>query len=183
MKTATDYEQKIVQADYATLRRLWRAIEAGTTLRQGWEPGKAIEYLVLRAFQLEGADIRWPYQVVLAGNPVEQLDGALYVDGLDCLVECKDWAEPVHIEPIAKLRNQLLRRPSPTVGLVFSRHGYTQPALLLAQFTLPQTILLWTGAEVALALAERRMREGLRLKYRRCVEEGLADYNLREEWK
>ncbi|MFN9817569.1 MAG: ParA family protein, partial [Pseudanabaena sp.] len=44
-------------------------------------------------------------------------------------VESKDFADKkVDIAPIAKLRNQLLRRPTATVGLVFSRTGFTDPA-------------------------------------------------------
>lgn len=59
-------------------------IEAGNT--PGWEPGKALEYFVLRAFQLEEAQVTFPY-----------------CDGLACLTECKDTAYRANIEPIAKM--------------------------------------------------------------------------------
>jgi hypothetical protein len=52
---------------------------------------------------------------------VEQIDGVVYSDELACLVECKDEAGKVNFEPIAKLRNQLLRRPGAAIGMVFSR--------------------------------------------------------------
>jgi hypothetical protein len=45
------------------------SIEAGNT--SGWAPGKAFEYLVLRAFQLEGAEVRWPYSVRIDGGEKE----------------------------------------------------------------------------------------------------------------
>jgi hypothetical protein len=31
----------------------------------GWEPGRAFEYLVLRAFELDGADVKYPYTAIL----------------------------------------------------------------------------------------------------------------------
>ncbi len=180
MITRTGYENRIAKYDRAKLRRLWKLIEEGKTSGDGWEAGKALEYLVLRAFQIEGAEVRWPYDVELGDSIVEQIDGVIYTDGLACLVECKDWGAKADIEPVAKIRNQLLRRPGGTIGIVFSRYGFTDPALTLARFTLPQAILLWTGEEIAFALERRYMRKALLAKYRRCIEEGLPDYNIRE---
>jgi hypothetical protein len=77
-----------------------------------WDEGKALEYLVLRAFQLDGAEVAWPYTVKVKDRIVEQIDGVMYVDSLACLIECKDTSQEVNIEAIAKLRNQLLRRPA-----------------------------------------------------------------------
>lgn len=82
--------------------------------------------------------------------------------------------------PIAKVRNQLLRRPAGTVGLLFSRSGFTPPARSLAYFALPQAILLWSGGEMRYALEQREMCDLLVTKYRACVEDGLPDYNVRE---
>src|SRR5436309_10604159 len=113
MPTATEYEAKIQGMRWPGLRKLWLAIEAQETPE--WEPGKAFEYLVLRAFQLDGAQVRWPYLVHLFGEDVEEIDGAVYCAGLSCLVESKDLAGNVAVGPIAKLRNQLLRRPAGTV--------------------------------------------------------------------
>jgi hypothetical protein len=179
---SVDYKKTIARYDHKRLQQLWQEIANGTTVNKGWDPGKAFEHLVLRAFQLEGAEIRWPFDVKIADSTIEQIDGVIYSDGLACLIECKDWASKANIEPIAKIRNQLLRRPGGSVGLVFSREGFTDPALTLARFTLPQAILLWTGEEVELALKKKQLRKGLVAKYHRCVEEGLPDYNLREEW-
>jgi restriction endonuclease len=164
--------------DWRDLRALWNAIERRDTPQ--WEAGKAFEHLILRAFQLDGAQVRWPYPVQLFGEEVEEIDGAIYSLGLSCLVESKDWMENVAVGPIAKLRNQLLRRPSGTVGLMFSRTGFTDPARFLAHFALPQAILLWSGAEIEYALERTRICEFLALKHRVCVEHGLPDYDIRE---
>ncbi|MDM8551931.1 restriction endonuclease [Desulfobacterales bacterium HSG2] len=83
---------------------------------------------------------------------LEQIDGVVYTEGLAFLVECKDQAENVNIEPVAKLRNQLSRRPPATMGMVFSRSGFTESAVMLEQKTSPQRILLWEGYEIAYAL-------------------------------
>jgi hypothetical protein len=95
-------------------------------------------------------------------------------------VEAKDTSKSMNIEPIAKMRNQLLRRPASTVGLIFSRGGFSSAATTLIKFVGPQTILLWKGEEVAHSLDHRAFREGLSRKYRRTVEQGLAPHNFLE---
>ncbi len=173
-----DYVGRVRRLDWRGLRELWSKIEAGSA---GWPAGKALEHLVLRAFELSGAAVRWPFDVPLAGETVEQIDGALHLQSLSCLVECKDTASPTNVEPIAKLRNQLLRRHSSAIGLVFSRSGFTLPAQTLAQFVAPQTVLLWNGGEIAYLLEQEDFASALLQKYRYCVETGFPDYDTREE--
>ena len=174
-----EYRARIREYDGDGLLDLWRSVEAGDT--PDWEPGKAFEYLVLRAFQIEKAEVRWPYSVRQGGEQIEQIDGVVYAEGLACVLESKDYAKAVNVEPIAKLRNQLLRRPVSTIGIVFSRNGFTSPAKTLAQFISPQTILLWEGREVEYALCNRCFRKALRRKHRFAVEEGIPDYNICSE--
>ena len=176
MPTEAEYREMIRANDHAGLVELWAAVEAGDT--PGWEPGKAFEYAILRAFELEDAQITWPYSVELSGEIVEQIDGVIYVAGQACLVESKHYSRPVNVEPIAKLRNQLARRPAATIGLVFSYQGFTEPARLLTRYLTPQTILLWTGSEIGYALRHQSMTHGLQMKYKYAVEHGLPDYNL-----
>ena len=145
MPTAAEYERRISRYDSTMLVRLWDRILRGRT--QHWESGKALEYLVLRAFQIEGAEVRWPYSVRIEKDELEQIDGVVYSDGLSCLIECKDKSENLNIEPIAKLRNQVLRRPSSVVGIVFSRQGFTDAALTLAHFTAPSDTTLERGRD------------------------------------
>jgi hypothetical protein len=177
MPAAAEYASRISALGWSDLRNLWDAIEHRDT--PGWEPGRAFEYLVLRACQLDGAQVRWPYPVTLSGEEVEQIDGAVHCAGLFCLVESKDLATNVGVGPIAKIRNQLLRRPAGSVGLVFSSKGFTDSAIILARFAVPQAILLWDGAEIEYALRNEQICELLASKYRICVEFGLPDYNVR----
>lgn len=119
--------------EWKGLRKLWKAIQAGTP--PGWEEGEALEYLLIRAFELdpdEPATVRYPYEVSLFGEKVEEIDGAVHGPGLSCLVESKDWGKNVAILPIVKMRSQLLRRPAGTIGLLFSKTTFTKPAIYLA---------------------------------------------------
>jgi hypothetical protein len=182
MPTEEEYVERITRLRRSDLLKLWEAIEAGDT--PGWEPGKAFEYLLLRAFQLEKAEVRWPYTVKLArlgGDTVEQIDGVVYATGLACVAEMKDEKVPLDIGAVAKLRLQLARRPAASVGLLFSRSGFTEPARILTYFVSPQTILLWDGGEIRYALARRKLVEGVRRKYEVAVEQGVPDYNLLDE--
>lgn len=176
MATEDQYREMIRGMDHGALVELWSQVKMRDTPE--WEPGRAFEYLVLRAFEIEGAEVRYPFQVPYHGEVVEQIDGVIYADGVSAVVESKDHKDPVNVEPLAKLRNQLLRRPAATIGVLFSYSGFTDPALVLAQFLSPQTILLWDGDEIERALNEKAMIRGLRLKQQYAVERGLPDFNL-----
>jgi hypothetical protein len=181
MATPDELEVRIRQLDWAGLRHLWADVQAGSTPE--WAQGEALEYLVLRAFELDSAEaavVRYPYVVRLFDKTVEEIDGAVHLPGLSCLVESKDRGESVAFGPIAKMRSQLLRRPAGTIGVLFAKGEFTEPAIRLAHFTMPQAILLWPGAELELALRSERVCQFLRLKHRACVEDGIPDYDIRE---
>jgi hypothetical protein len=179
MATEREYQERIASYDGPRLLDLWEKIKAGDT--PDWDPGKAFEYLILRAFQLEGADVLWPYSVIDAsGEVIEQIDGVIFAEGLSCLVEAKDHEQKLDIQPIAKLRNQLLRRPAVALGIVFSRSGFTEPAHTLARYLAPQTILLWEGTEIEAALHKKIMRRGLLAKYRYAITHGWPDLDIND---
>lgn len=182
MATSSELEAKIRRIDnWDGLRALWSEIKTGTPT--GWEAGEAFEYLVIRAFELdpdEPATVRYPYEVSLFDETVEEIDGAVHLAGLSCLVESKDWQKNIAIGPIVKLRSQLLRRPAGTIGLLFSAKAFTKPAIYLAHFTMPQAILLWSEYDIEIAMKEGKIAEFLRLKHRVCCEDGVPDFDLRE---
>jgi hypothetical protein len=184
MATEADYQATIKDFTWGDLDALWTAIKQQNT--PGWDRGKALEYLILRSFQLDKAEIRWPYSVrfQLSREELEQIDGVIYIGELACLAECKDYNDEngkkknINFEPVAKMRNQLMRRPSSTIGSIFSSGGFTGPALTLANFTFPQTILLWNGEEIEYCLKKRTFCQALITKYRKCIEFGLHDYDI-----
>jgi len=173
--TNAEYEDKIKACQWSELESLHAGIVARDT--PGWAAGKALEYLIARAFELDGASVRYPYNVPIDGEVVEQIDGAVVAGGLHCLLECKDESKPLAIAPIAKMRNQLQRRPAATLGLIFSTSGYTNPAQILAGYLGSQTILLWHPEEIELAVQGNRIVPLLEAKYRICVEDGLHSSN------
>jgi hypothetical protein len=65
MPSGDDYQARIAGMGWGDLSRLWEGINARDT--PGWEPGKAFEYLVLRAFELDGAEVKYPYVARLFG--------------------------------------------------------------------------------------------------------------------
>ena len=167
----------------SALWNLWEAIQSGDT--PAWPPGRALEYLVVRAFELSGAEVRYPYSVHVsvggaASEELEQIDGMVFANGLWCLCEAKDTTDPQNIEPIAKLRNQLLRRPAGCIGLAFSVNGFTEPAKLATHFMGEHAILLWSGDDIDWGL-RNGFADALHKKYRFAVESGLRDYSLLAE--
>jgi hypothetical protein len=173
--TDPEYEQQISTYGWLQLNDLWQAIDVKDT--PGWSKGKAFEYLIVRAFELSGAKVRYPYSVREDGQTIEQIDGVIYYHHFSCLLECKDQTDPVNFEPIAKLRSQLMRRAT-TIGNVFSMSGFTEPALKLMRTLSPQIILLWQREEIELCLKGKDIIEAFLLKYRYYVEECGLDLNI-----
>jgi Restriction endonuclease len=178
--TADEARAKIEKCDRKTVLGMVASIRANTPIT-GWDPGKAFEYVVLRSFQLEGADIRWPYSVYAEALELEQIDGVVYVEGEPLLIEAKDTTKKVEFEPVAKLLAKLSRRPPFVLGAIFSTAGFTDPAKILTRYTAPQRILLWEYAEFQLATTKRKLLRGVRAKRRHAVEYAMPDYNLLAE--
>lgn len=165
---------------WSDLDYLWTKIVA--TPRKpirGWSAGKALEHVVLRAFELSGARAFWPYSVHLHGETVEQIDGMIVHAGLTCLVEAKDEAGSINVTPLAKLRNQLLRRPAGVIGSVFTSGEFTAPAKTLAHYMAPQAILLWSGPEIGDLIGKRDLAAPLEWKHRMLLQHGMPDYDAR----
>lgn len=174
--TEEEYKQQIRKLKWVDLYQLWTAIEQKDT--PGWEAGKALEYLILRAFELDGATVRYPFLIKIDGEVTEQIDGVVHLNGLSCLIEAKDSGTNVNFEPIAKMRSQLLRRPGATIGSIFTTSGFTSPALTLAKFLAPQTILLWEKPHLENALKKEHICPLLVQKYQWCVETGEPDFDV-----
>lgn len=173
-----NYVTKIRKLQWNQLRGMWSKIASGTKI-YGWNSGKALEHLVLRGFELDGAKVTWPFDVQIDGDVIEQIDGVVYVRHIPCLIECKHTTDRVNVEPLAKLRNQLLRRHSNAVGSIFSVNGFTAPAETLAQFMAPQAIMLWNGYELQEMLKSEKFVDPFMTKYEYLIEQGIADFDTR----
>jgi hypothetical protein len=171
---------RIRQYDTRQLWELFERLRAGERLSQ-WPDGKAFELLILRAFDLEGALVTWPYSVYHEGKELEQVDGSVRDGDLFCLLESKHWSQSVDFGTIAMLKSKLSRRPSFTMGAIFSMKGFTKPAKVLAQFSTPINILLWEAGDIEYGLKGKHMREGLQKKVHHAVEHGFPDHSLSVE--
>ena len=174
---AIDYVARIATANAAELSRMLDTLAEGRQIR-GWARGKAFEHIILRGFALEGAEVRWPFEVRYQGQALEQIDGVIYSDGLACLIEAKDYSEPINVEAVAKMRNQLMRRPAGTFGIVFARSGFTEPAKALIRWNAPLNVLLWEYPELRQAIRDGAMRRALTTKYNFAIEQGIPDYSI-----
>ena len=179
MPTEAEMIEVIREYDRDSLVGLYDQIALGQT-PTFWAGGMALEHLVLRGFELADVDVRWPYRVRMpeSARTMEQIDGVLYIGGLAILVETKDTQDAQNIEPIAKLKSQLDRRPSQTLGLVVSRIGFTVPAITLTQLISGGRIMLWRGDELRHALASDLMVPGLIAKYRHLIEQAVPDLDI-----
>lgn len=177
----TDYVAEIQKLDTIQLIEMLSDIKAGKHV-VGWAKGKAFEHLMLRGFQIEGAEVVWPYEVKYANYILEQIDGVVYYENIACLIEAKDYKDALDILLVAKLRNQLMRRPAGTMGIIFGRSNFTQPMKDLTRMMNPLQILLWEYEELEYAITNRKMCVALRLKYRQAIELGMSDFNFEGEF-
>lgn len=176
-----EYVRRVRAFDAVRVWELWTAIQAGIAV-EGWSSGRLMEHLVLRAFQLEGARVSWPYEVWLDASRLEQIDGAVHFEGLSCLIECKAWHHKlVDVAPIIKLKAQLMRRPPPVLGALFCLGDFSTNALAMTRLMPPANVLLWRGGEIELALRKQLLREGLKRKLRHAAEHGFAFLDLMEQ--
>ena len=171
-------KKTIHDMEWDELVRTWKK-RKDKDIENDWGQGKFFEYAIIRAFEIEGAEVRYPYDVpspynIFGGNNVlEQIDGAIYVDGLSVIVESKDYKKTnIDIEPLAKLQVRLRRRPSPVIGCLFCATDITWPAQVLIESLMPHTILFWSQRDLEHCIDNHCFIKGLHLKYRSVIEEG-----------
>ena len=169
-----EYQRRVLALGHEGLWALWQGLRAGVSPPE-WPAGVLLEYLLLRAFQLEGAEVTWPYRVYRNGVLLEQIDGVVYFDGVSCLVECKDMTRAVDTLAIIKLKSQLLRRPRSTIGALLCTGEFSDAVFSLVEMLPPPDVLLWEGEELEQALQGHRLLDGMRRKLRYAVEMGFSE--------
>lgn len=182
--TEVELKDAIRELEWEDLLHIWQE-RRKPEQQEKWGKGKFFEYAIIRAFELEGAEVKYPFNVpfpqsVNDGKEVEeQIDGIIYEKGLTVLAESKDYDEKnIDIEPLAKLQVRLIRRPSPVIGCIFTATDFTLPAQVLIESLMPHTILLWNSEDIEYCLKNHCFREGLRMKYRSVIENGNHMLNL-----
>lgn len=173
------------------LLELWKKRNTDAVKKE-WPSGKLLEFVVLRAFELEDASVTYPFSVwddAVVDNEAkmiqrEQLDGAVYVDSLHTLIECKDYAktkDPINVDALAKLKFRLSTRPSNVFGMFFSTTDYTHPAELLLPFMRPETIILWCKDDIECCLKYECFVECMRknIEWQSRMENTIISFTLK----
>jgi hypothetical protein len=172
-----EYIARAESMGWEELAVLWSKIRAGKAGKaEGWEGGKALEHLIVRAFRLSGLEAEYSFDAPPGGRVFEEIDGLVALQSNVFLLECKDKPK-VAIEAVSKLINQLLRRPGTTLGCVFTSGEFTEPALLLADYSVPHRILLWSGRDIDKGLMNMDFRKPLAEKYYNLCKYGLTDHS------
>lgn len=140
---------------------------ANAAYAAGYDRSVAYEDIVAWLKSAGTADDRVNFRIEVLKQAIEQL-------------ESKDREEPLDVVALAKLRSQLQRRPAGTMGIVFARSGFTEPAKQLLRWMSPLQILLWESEELEAALRSGKMHDALKLKLRRAMEHGTPDFDVRE---
>jgi hypothetical protein len=169
-----EYVKRAEAMSWKALNALWEQIKADDT--PDWESGKAFEHLVIRAFRLNKLEAEYPYHVPPGGKPLEQMDGLVHLQCYTFLIECKD-KDSVDVVTIAKLRNQLERRPGTTFGCVFTTGSFTDEALTITDFSVPHRILLWDELDIERSLKKKNFGAILLEKYRLLCKYGFTDHS------
>ncbi len=166
--TEKEYQSEIQKLNLKQLKRFWNKKQPG------WDAGKVFEYSIIRAFELDGATVTYPYCVSNSAGVFEQIDGAIHLDNLSVLVESKNYGKKkaLDIEPLAKLQVRLLRRPASVIGCIFSTSCFTWPAQLLVDTLEPKTILLWDKEDIEDCFKNGHFVKVLLEKYRCAIERG-----------
>ena len=157
--------KKVRCFDWIALEQFWNDIKAKNTPK--WNPGKALEYMLVRAFELEGAEVVYPCNNS-ALSAKEQFDGFVFAQqlGTGFLIECKDWEEKVAFDELAKLHGRLSYRMSSAFGLFLSRKGFTASATEMMYLMAPHNILLWSFEEIDECFKNHKFIEALEYKYK-----------------
>lgn len=183
MSTAVEYEQAIrgVQGHH-DLIKLWEVYVGDKYDKSFWKDGKLLEYIVLRGFEIEREGcVTYPYEVydedVEYDGPIEQIDGAVHVDELHALIECKDYDKAkIKVEPLTKMRNQLARRHASVFGMFFTATKLTTPAEIQLKYMAPQLIIVWTKDDIEFCIKNGLFIPCMKEKYRNAIENCVYNY-------
>ena len=189
MATAAEYESYIRELHRDGLIDHWVSYLRDDYNKEFWQEGKMLEYIVLRGFELERENsVTYPYDVedniFKYDKPLEQIDGAVHVDEMHALVECKDYDKSkIKVEPLTKMRNQLARRHGSVFGIFFTASPLTTPAQIQVKFMAPQLIIIWQKEYIDYCIRNAKFVDCMREKYRQAIEhcEYIYSYSEHQE--
>ena len=117
--------------------------------------GLALEKVLNGVFAMDGVLIREAFVLRSEdGQAVEQIDGAIELDGAQYLVEMKWWAEPLGIDAVSRHLVRVYGRGE-VRGLFISASGFAPPAVLECEKVLTQRVIVLSELQELVMLLER----------------------------
>jgi restriction system protein len=120
--------------------------------------GKALEDVLNRLFEAEGILVREAF--TLKGSHgegiIEQIDGAIDIDGDLYIVEMKWWNEPLGVNEVSPHLVRIFNRGE-TGGIIISASGYTEPAITVCKDVLHSKVVILCKLEEIVMLLEREI--------------------------
>lgn len=138
--------------------------------------GKALEGVLNRLFKFGGISVREAFTLVGSEGQgiVEQIDGAIELDGNVYLVEMKWWNQPIGVEVTAQHLVRIISRAQ-VRGIFISASGYTEPAISGCKDFLQNSIVVLCTLQELVRLLEREsdLKDFLKKK----IEAAIIDKN------
>lgn len=119
--------------------------------------GIKLENTLNRLFQLDDILVRESFRRVGRDGEgvVEQIDGAIVLDGSPYLVEMKWWSKPLGTPEVAHHLTRVYSRATAS-GLIISSSGYSAPAVDTCRDALAHKVVVMATLQELVALLERQ---------------------------
>lgn len=146
-KRSADYEAEVLanrarRDEYAAIRQ---QIDLLFMQPDPQRRGKELEGVLNRLFSCAGISVSESFEVRMHnGKVLEQIDGAIEIDGTLYLVEMKWWTEPIGVPEINDLISRLIHRGGHARGIFISRSPYAETAIETCKLAYP------SGASITL---------------------------------
>jgi len=158
-KKRTDEEQKKIDAlneRKAKLGQVKKDLYALFSMSDPHKRGKKLEDVLNRLFGTAGILVREAFTRIepTGGGVVEQIDGAIELDGAIYLVEMKWWDKPLGTGEVAQHLVRVFSR-SGAHGLLISYSGFTEPAVTTCKESLTRMVVVLCTLQDIVQLLER----------------------------
>jgi restriction system protein len=120
--------------------------------------GKALESVLNRLFEIGGILVREAFTLKGYNREgiIEQIDGAVEIDGELYLVEMKWWHDPLGVKEVSPHLVKIFSRGQ-TGGIIISASNYTEPAITECRNALFSKVVVLCRLEEIVLLLEKEM--------------------------
>ncbi len=162
-------QQQQIQARKSKISQIMSTFDSLITEKNSQKRGKLLENVLNDIFSLHGIAIREAFTVIGGDGEgvVEQIDGAIEVNGEVYIVEMKWWSKPIGKAEISPHIVNVFSRGAGR-GLFISASGYTKPAITTVKEALQHKVLIMCELREIITFVEqdRDLSELIREKVR-----------------